>query len=507
MLRIYRPALFLLFFLCSSLAQAQPSMSTDGCDAEQSDVDKQLQKAANLIQTSDRGPAFKIVDAIVKAEDVHPGYLLSAGRLFERMGITLRAKEVYEQAKSKSEALSAQSEAAKVYLSAAYFRMGMNEDGMRILDSIRNVDGNYKAYACHFIDVAFAMHDKGQRSVAMNLMREVRQAAPEARSIHDAFVSLAMESRKPEAIEAALGAARNQFPDDIEFAVRHANHMKINGKKREARKLLESYLIKGESGQSLLGELLGLVSGSENSRALLPQYKALATRYPDLPAIKMMVGVMHHYLGEFAESNVHLEKVGELVDKEPRVAMYMAMNYFRIGDEEKAQTYITRAAEAGIPDPDVYYCRAVIFVRQDPVGSLRDLQRYMDMTNHRPDVNPSKQKRVQQTITMIRGCVEGSEPQKCVEQMVVEEARNLAFEEHFSKDAVAVREKAKEARAKKETAVKEVEPEAPALEPASGAEQPAKEEAGGPPMALIGGAIALVVLLGLVLRARKSKES
>jgi Flp pilus assembly protein TadD len=506
MMRIFRPALLLVFALCASAAFAQPSMSSDGCDAQEGPVDQQLQKAANFIQTSDRGPAFQIVDAIVKTDGTHPGHLLSAGRLFERMGITLRAKEVFEQAKTKSEALSSESEAAKIYLAAAHFRLGMNEEGMRVLDSVRNVDGNYKNYACHFIDVAFAMYDKGQRSVAMNLMREVRNAVPSSRSIHDAFVSLAMESKKPEAIEAALGAARNQFPDDIEFAVRHANQMKVSGKKREARKLLESYLIKGESGQSLLGELLGLVSGSENARALLPQYKALATRYPDLPAIKMMVGVMHHYLGDFAESNVQLEQVGELVDKEPRVAMYMAMNYFRLGNEEQAQTFISKAADAGIPDPDVYYCRAVIFVRQDPVGSLRDLQRYMDMTRHRPDVNPSKQKRVQQTITMIRGCVEGSDPKQCVEQMVVEEARNLAFEEHFSKDAVAAREKAKVADAapsKADTADKN----APALKPASGTETPASDDGGGPPFVLIGGALAVIVLLGLVLRARKSKES
>ena len=162
-----------------------------------------------------------------------------------------------------------------------------------------------------------------------------------------------------------------------------------------------------------------------------------------------------------------------------------------------------------IVDPDVFYCRAVIFVRQDPVGSLRDLQRYMDMTRNRPDVNPSKQKRVEQTITMIRGCVEGSDPKQCVEQMVVEEARALAFEGHFSKEAVEARSKAQEASAEA-TPEKAAEAAAPVKKEEAKPEPDSANDAddgGGSSLPLAGGALAALLLFALAMKSRKSKES
>jgi len=118
------------------------------------------------------------------------------------------------------------------------------------------------------------------------------------------------------------------------------------------------------------------------------------------------------------------------------VAMYLAMNYFRLGDQEKAEQLIEKAARAGTPDPDVFYCHAIINVRKDPAGAVRDLERYMALTSGRPDVNESKQKRVRQTMDLLEKCTAegaGAEDAKaCVEREVFEKARALAFEEHLA---------------------------------------------------------------------------
>jgi hypothetical protein len=83
--------------------------------------------------------------------------------------------------------------------------------------------------------------------------------------------------------------------------------------------------------------------------------------------------------------------------------------------------------------------------------------------------------------------------------MVVEEARALAFEEHFNKEAVAAREKPTEKAAAKGTP-------SPAVKPAEATAQPQSDD-GGLPLPLIGGGLAVLVLFGLVLRSRMSKES
>jgi predicted Zn-dependent protease len=286
-------------------------------------------------------------------------------------------------------------------------------------------------YACRYIPVAEALADQGDMPGAKSLLDAVRGAAPSARSIHDELVDLAFRGGRVADEDAALAAAEKQFPDALEFVVRRANFLKVHQRVDDARALMEKQLLKGVADPTLLGEFLGVVSGEHAARKLLDHYLQLAQQHPELQTLSMVVGVEYHYLHEYEKSTAWLEKAGSLVEREPRVAMYLAMNHFHTGQQQQAEGDVDRAAHAGRPDPDIYYCRAVIEVRKDPGASMRDLERYMALTKGRPDVEPGKQQRVQQTIDLLSTCMHQSDPRACVETEVVQKAKALAFREHY----------------------------------------------------------------------------
>ena len=320
---------------------------------------------------------------------------------------------------------------ASLYRATALIRMGKLADGKSAIDSVASQPRAYSTYACRFIPAAQALADAGALPAALDLLRAVRTAVPRARSIDDALLELVLRGRDERAIAEAFDAALKAFPGDVEFTVRKANRVKRAEGTAAAVALLEPLIVRGETSPSLLAEYIGLVSDKPTD-AQLEHARQLAASHPDVPALTMMVGVVLHNLRRWEESTTYLEKSGALVDKEPRVALYLAVNSLRTpGREQQAAAYVERAARAGRPDPDIVFFRAVVEVRKDPAAAVRDLERYLALTRGRSDARDEHQKQVQQTLDAVAACVAGPDAQACVERDVIGKGRAYAFADYL----------------------------------------------------------------------------
>lgn len=468
------------------VADAAAPVSESGCDGTvASPVDLIVRQAENAWGAGDRDAARAAIENVATGPGrTLPYALLRVANVAQEIGDAPRAEALRRQALVAAQAESAAArvtpDPGQVYSIAARLRLAPADAAAARADlaTLRATPGADARFACHLVWVALSLADAGDVPAASALLADLRRAVPTARSIADASVSMAFRTNDPARIEAALHEALAAFPGDVEFTVRLANRMKLAGHRDEARALLEGMLMRGEASPSLLGELLGLVSGAVSAEQL-QHWTNLATEHPDLPALQMIVGVEHHYLHHFAESNTYLLRTGELMNHEPRIAMYIAMNYFRLGQQALAEQYIERARAADRPDPDIDYCRAVIRVRQDPSGSIADLRRYLAYTSRRPDVDPGKQARVQQTLTLLEGCVNGPDPHGCVEREVVEQARALAFREHYPGTNPGAADAG---------ATHASDTHAPSSRPSPG---------GGVPRAVIAAVVAVIVALGI----------
>ncbi len=411
-------------FLLLSALPAVRAHAAEDCRLPEGPALEALRRAHTQVSARDLAGARATLAALEKLAHVDGAIRLQAAGLLSRAGRPEAARALLQTLIAEAKA-SAPDQLQKA---AALIRLGQIDAGEALaarlpatgLDTI-----------CGHVQVAMALADAGALDKAAAALRALRDKAGTVRSIHDGLVEVLFRKGDSPELEAALRAAVRAFPDDPAFHVRLANRMKVAGKVDAARDLLEGLILRGAADPSLLGEFLGMVSGGARAAKLLPHYTQLAEAHPELPVLRMVVGILHHYEGHFAESNAHLARTGALQDREPRIPMYMAMNYFRLHDQDKAEAFIAKAsAIATRPDPDIFYCRAVIGVRKDPARSMADLERYMDVTTGRPDVNPSKQKRVKQTVALLKSCLAEADPRACVEREVVEKARALAFEEH-----------------------------------------------------------------------------
>jgi tetratricopeptide (TPR) repeat protein len=420
-------ALGATLFLAPAAAHATPA--TDGCQEGPPALQQALWHAEQALQAGEEQNVRDDVARVVRDGATEPYFLLRAGGLLEGLKDRAGADAIYTRALEAAK--GGDPNPGRLYQAAALFHLHRAPEAAPLLAAVRATKDALQIYTCRFIPVALAMADTGDQNGAIELLTAARDRAPEKRSIHDALVGLAFRSNDPARIDAALDAALLQFPTDVAFTVRRANLIKVRGRADEARAMLELLILAGQEDPNLLGEYLGLVSGEDKARKSLDQTLKLAEAHPELHALAMLVGVEYHYLGEYDKSTAWLSKTGNLIDREPRIPMYLAMNQFRLRHQKEAEDLIERAARAGRPDPDIYYCRAIIAVRKDPAASVRDLEHYMRLTSGRPDANPGKQERVQQTLDLVRRCTEGPDPLGCVQRDVVDKAMALAFNEHL----------------------------------------------------------------------------
>ena len=394
-----------------------------------SPLQEALGRAEQALQAGETQAVRDQVARVQREGASSPYFLMRAGGLLEGLGDQAGAAAAYEQALQAAKQPQADGDAntRKLYQAAALSHLHRGPEAAPLIAAVRAEPGALKKYACRYIPLAMALSD----AAAIELLEAVRAEAPDARSVHDALVGLAFRAQDAARIDAALDAALVRFPHDVAFTVRRANRIKVRGKEDEARAMLEKLILAGEEDPNLLGEYLGLVSGTQKARESIEQTQRLATEHPELHALSMLVGVEYHYLGEYEKSTQWLSRTGNLIDREPRIPMYLAMNAFRLRHQAEAEELIERAARAGRPDPDIYYCRAIIAVRKDPAASVRDLEHYMRLTEGRPDANPGKQERVKQTLELVRHCVDGADPLGCVQRDVVDKAMALAFNEHL----------------------------------------------------------------------------
>ena len=115
---------------------------------------------------------------------------------------------------------------------------------------------------------------------------------------------------------------------------------------------------------------------------------------PDHITGRFLLGACLHYQDAFEESNVHLEKLVGVIDHEPRIYVYQAMNHFNLGDTVRARALLEEGITLAKVDPDVYYCRAEITRDTERDLALSDLERYLTLTARSQYENPGKRKRV-----------------------------------------------------------------------------------------------------------------
>lgn len=227
-----------------------------------------------------------------------------------------------------------------------------------------------------------AMRRRGDAAGALPLLERIAAARPE-----DAFVA-----RQLAYAHARLGHRDAVFP------------------------LLDRVVEAGGLSDSDLVDVSHIATVVQAPDAWISGLEARSAAKPDDANLAFLLGVVLHYRGRWTDSDAALARAEGQHGKIARLLIYRAMNHHRLGDDARAAPFIERAAALGAEDPDVLYCRAVIFLDRDAAGARRDLQAYLERTSGTAEVNPGKQARVRVMLADLDACASARSPRSCLEQ-------------------------------------------------------------------------------------------
>lgn len=152
-------------------------------------------------------------------------------------------------------------------------------------------------------------------------------------------------------------------------------------------------VVRAEPHSLLIGRLVvasaRIAHGPDGPRRVDELIKA-ADQAPGDALANFIAGVAAHYRGhghgttreaksaDYKRTIRLLRRAEKELGHAPRLWIYLAVSYYRTGDQAGAEDAIRRAenAEKG-EDADVYYCSAEVYHQKDPPRALADIDRYL----------------------------------------------------------------------------------------------------------------------------------
>ena len=262
---------------------------------------------------------------------------------------------------------------------------------------------------CRYVHVAQVFRELGHHGESRQMARLIRQRDSTCARAweHEIHALLELEDLNA-ALEVSKNALKWVSGDESLLSTVGAVHH-ARGEFYQAATIFLDVARRHKTKPGRLAPLLSVIVRDKARRQQwLGKLAADHEADPEDRVSQFLLGVLHHYMDHYDESNRLLKPLDDegLLAHEDRLAIYLAMNAFNQGDTEGALVRLNRAAQDPAPDPDVYYCRAEILRDTDRAQALADLRRYLAMSDGQSYSNDSKQARVKKMEADLVRCLE-----------------------------------------------------------------------------------------------------
>lgn len=261
----------------------------------------------------------------------------------------------------------------------------------------------------------------GQVPAAMGLLAEVVKRDPSCRRAALMAGQFAQIVGAPQLAIQAMQPLVTAHPDDLELAVTMAN-LERQGDKldRALQRLLQLDLAQVPPGSPLVLPMTRVLIdavGAQLPAALefTRKITAQSDQNPNDSVAAFIAGTILHHSGDWQASNRYLLRSEKAFASEPRQFLYSAMNHLHLGEQAEAERRVTHAFRMGTQDPDVWYCRAMIFARSQPEQSLADLGNYLAAVKGTADNPARKSAYVTKVMADLQACKGAGDTGRCLD--------------------------------------------------------------------------------------------
>ncbi|MBI5609731.1 MAG: hypothetical protein HY902_12735 [Deltaproteobacteria bacterium] len=293
--------------------------------------------------------------------------------------------------------------------------LGNTAEVQKELESL-HTQADLRAKACTMVGhVARDLELAGKASEGLQMLRDWHKAEPDCIEVVIAASQMGRRAGIAPTILDLLEAAAKRHPKDVPLTIHLAHTYKEIKRYREALALLDGMDFRGvELDKALVLDITRVYLDAPDSGASLAVHRERSDKDPTDATSAFIVGTILHHNDQWAESNRYLERSQKAFAGEPRQFIYTGMNHFRMGNQAEGERLIDQAMRLGSSDPDIYYCRAVVWTRKDPRRAAADLETYLKMTAGSRETYAPKEIKVQAMLADLRACVDAKDVAACL---------------------------------------------------------------------------------------------
>jgi hypothetical protein len=261
------------------------------------------------------------------------------------------------------------------------------------------------ADACGAVSIASGFVVTGRHVAAARLAGAIRDIDPRCVKAYAVELEAWSELDRGAEVIAVWEAAKVGLGGTTALAPLEGIVLDAQGKTKEFVERLEAAVAAGDHSPGTMKRILAFYVREDFYEAKAAEWTARVKAHPEDEVASFFAGVLAHYAKDFKGSNELLKRSAKRFANEPRLYIYLAMNYFNLGDQTATATAIGRAEALEVQDPDVFYCQGEIFRDTDRPRALRALRVYWHQTRWNTDANSSKQRRVWGLIEALERCI------------------------------------------------------------------------------------------------------
>lgn len=271
-------------------------------------------------------------------------------------------------------------------------------------------------HVCALWPLAISLGETGRGKEALALVAAWTERAPRCQALYFAAMQIAGATELLEIAGPIMEKGARELPDNDLVVRQLSYYYKFKGRREDAVRVLEKLYLKDPSQPGLIAEYLGILTRAGITDQMVVDFKTRADANSESDVLAYPIGVLLHYKERYEESIRYLTQARRAFPRETRIFIYLAMDHFHLGHQKEAEELIQIGVGLASPDPDVFYCRGLIFQDKDPRAAIQDITTYLERTHGSFDVYPPKEARVRKMLEDHQACAEAKVPSECVKK-------------------------------------------------------------------------------------------
>lgn len=193
-------------------------------------------------------------------------------------------------------------------------------------------------------------------------------------------IKVAMARGNDAEVDEASKAALKDFPDDTDVLFIWGTHYYNKAELHRAVEIWDRLAEIEPDYPTLLGQYgtAYLVSGRLDWKTT-DDLLALTRKNPDDLVANYLAAIGLYYVKDYVGVIPLLTRVVNVMPEEPRARMYLAMASFFAGDAMKALLMMEALDDFAYQEPDIYYCRSLIYRSFDLERAIREMERFIEV--------------------------------------------------------------------------------------------------------------------------------